>query len=276
MNAMNTRIAIPLVALILAAAPLLQAGVATSALRETAEWIARKSGRTLSKSAVEETAEALARATAKHGDEALPFLRSTGLDGIRILDRAGVDAPDILRLHARHGDEALWIVSKPEKLAIFIKHGDDAATALMKHPGLADDIIARFGPKGAKALNGLSTSGAQQLAIVNRNTGLFAGTDGDALMDVVVRRGDKAMDFIWRHKGVLAGGTALAVFLANPDPFIDGATKLVTVPAQKLVVDPVVKPIVERTNWTLVILFATALVLLPLIVAAARKASATK
>jgi hypothetical protein len=44
------------------------------------------------------------------------------------------------------------------------------------------------------------------------------------LLEVVGRRGDAAADFLWRNKGVLAGGAALTVFLANPEPSTAPAT----------------------------------------------------
>jgi hypothetical protein len=36
------------------------------------------------------------------------------------------------------------------------------------------------------------------------------------LLGVVAKYGDPAMDFIWRNKGILAGGATLTAFLANP------------------------------------------------------------
>ena len=45
------------------------------------------------------------------------------------------------------------------------------------------------------------------------------------------RYGDRAMDFVWRHKGTLAVGTVLASFLTDPAPFLDGSRDLAGVAA---------------------------------------------
>ena len=37
------------------------------------------------------------------------------------------------------------------------------------------------------------------------------------------------MDFLWRHKGALAVGAVLTVFLADPEPFLDGTRDLAEV-----------------------------------------------
>ena len=70
-------------------------------------------------------------------------------------------APEVIKLYAKRGDEALWVISEPKRLVIFIKHGDSAADALIKHPGIADVLIKRFGDDAATALNGLSRQGGR-------------------------------------------------------------------------------------------------------------------
>ena len=40
------------------------------------------------------------------------------------------------------------------------------------------------------------------------------------------------MEFLWKHKGVLAGGAALAAFVRDPEPFINGATTVTRVVAE--------------------------------------------
>ncbi|MFM8402757.1 MAG: hypothetical protein ACKOAH_33435, partial [Pirellula sp.] len=65
------------------------------------------------------------------------------------------------------------------------------------------------------------------------------------LLGVVGRYGDRAMDFIWRNKLTLAGGTALAAFVANPEPFLDGTRELVEKSVDSLASN-VGKPIAEQ------------------------------
>ncbi|NBD37297.1 MAG: hypothetical protein GVY10_01855 [Verrucomicrobia bacterium] len=249
------RIFMPLVLLCLATT--LAAGPAGTAIRETAEAILGKFGRGAAGQTAEEVAEKTARAVATHGEDALPFLRGAGHRGFAVLREAGEQAPEVLGLYARRGDEALWIVSEPRKLALFLQHGDTAADAMLRHPAIADSLIRQFGDEGAAALLQLSRQNAQRLKITVEE-GLFrAAPRGPELLGVIRRHGNSAMDFIWRHKGALALTGILATFLADPQPYISGA--------KELVVEPVVQPIAEGLNWTLLLLAVLLLVFLPTI-----------
>jgi hypothetical protein len=66
----------------------------------------------------------------------------------------------------------------------------------------------------------------RRLAIMAEGGELAALGRTPEVMGVIARIGDPAMEFIWRNKGALAVGTALTAFLANPQPFIDGTTRL--------------------------------------------------
>ena len=59
------------------------------------------------------------------------------------------------------------------------------------------------------------------------------------LLGVVTKNGDKAVNFLWQNKGTLAGGAALAAFLADPEPFLNGTRDIAAV-AGETVVKPVV------------------------------------
>jgi hypothetical protein len=57
------------------------------------------------------------------------------------------------------------------------------------------------------------------------------------LLTVIERHGDRALDFIWRHKGALEVATVLGTFLAVPEAYsgggrdvIGGATQEATPP----------------------------------------------
>jgi hypothetical protein len=63
---------------------------------------------------------------------------------------------------------------------------------------------------------------------------------GEALLGVVGKYGDRGMDFVYRHRKLLAGATVLTAFLANPQPYLDGTLDLA-----KLAAETVVKPLVE-------------------------------
>ena len=233
------------------------AGLPSAAVREASEGILKKFGKGGAGQTVDEIAAETSEAVAKHGDEALPLLRHSGHAGFNALQFAGPQADDVIKLYARRGDEAVWIISEPKKLAIFLRHGDSAADALLKHPGIADDLLERYGDDAIGALNSLSRPQAQRLSMMAGDGTLDGIGQRKELLDVVARHGDKAMDFVWRNKGALATTALLAKFLSDPDAYINGM--------ESLIVDPVVEPIVKKTNWTLVILASIGVFSLPLI-----------
>ena len=67
------------------------------------------------------------------------------------------------------------------------------------------------------------------------------GEQGDELLDVITRYGDKAMAFIWRNKGALTVTAVLGTFVADPEPYIDGTVKLAGAPLEAAA---------KNTQWT--------------------------
>ncbi len=244
------------------------AGIAGTAFRETAEFIMTKFGKGAAGRTVDEVTEATIKAISKHGEDALPLLRKTGHAGFTALQEAGEKAPDVIKLYARRGDEAIWIISERKKLAIFIKHGDSAADALLKHPGISDNLIGKYGSNAAGALNNISRQSAQRLSMIS-DDGLLATTkQNSGLLSVIRQYGDEAMDFIWINKGALATTAVLTTFLADPQAYISGA--------KELIIDPIAAPIVNSVNWTLIIGVALLIVSLPFIGKSISKACSAK
>jgi hypothetical protein len=194
-------------------------------IREVAEYLMKKSSGLAAKGAQAVTSQVTDVVT-KYGADALPFLRKAGPDGLQILDNAGANAPDVIKLVLKRGDEADYVISKPRNLAIFVKHGDNAIDALAKHPGLAEDLIERFGSSGATAMTKVSRANAQHLAILAKKDPVMAAGQADQLLKIVGKYGDNAAEFIWKNKVVLASTTVLAAFLADPEPYLNGAKDL--------------------------------------------------
>ena len=236
------------------------AGTLSTGAKEAAEFILQKFGKRVPTQTVDEVAAAVSGAAAKYGDEAMPFLKASGYAGFDALEQAGAKAPDVIKLYVKRGNEAVWIISKPEKLAIFIKHGDGAAEALIKHPGIADALIARHGDEAVGALNRISQQNAQRLGI-SADEGLLSATQqSPELLGVIRKYGDPAMNFIWNNKGALTVGTLLAGFLEDPEAYFSGMKSLVE-PVAKIVIEPIVK----RFNWALILAAILVVVFLPLI-----------
>ena len=245
------------VGILLACATSAFGGAASSAVREASEAIGSRFGRGAAGAAVEDASAVTARTAGRYGDEALPLLRATGPAGASALDQAGAKAPEVIRLFSRRGDDAVWIISEPKRLAIFVKHGDPAADALLKHRGIADSLITHHGADSIGAMNALSRGGAQRMAMASED-GVFRASGRSAeLIGVIQRHGDAAMDFIWRNKGSLAVASVLASFLRDPAVYINGV--------KDLIVNPIVAPIAQNTNWTLLIGGALGVFFLPFI-----------
>lgn len=54
------------------------------------------------------------------------------------------------------------------------------------------------------SLNAVGTREARQIAMLQKDGVIQVGKQGEELLDVIVKYGDKAMAFIWRNKGALA------------------------------------------------------------------------
>jgi hypothetical protein len=162
---------------------------------------------------------------------------------------AGEHAPEVVKLTAKYGEQAIWVVSKPRGLAVFVKYGEEAATAVMKHAGVAEGAVEQLGVPAARALNAVTGAEARRLGMMIEDGAIKTGEQSASLLDVVAKYGDKAMDFIWRNKGALSVTTGLTAFLHDPEPFIQG-TKDLAVDGVK----PVGIEIAQHTNWTPVLI----------------------
>lgn len=246
-----------LVAATFSALPAFAQGRAAAA-REVVEYLMRKFGKEAAEEGVETLTRKVETLILRHGDDAAKALRKVGPRVLRLVDDAGVHAPDAIRLMARYGDEAVWVVADKKRMAIFLKYGDDAAEAMMKHGAVIEPLLDSVGKPAAVALKPLSGQNARRLAMLSNDGDLARIGRTEELLEVIGRYGDKAADFVWRHKGSLAVGAVLTAFLADPEPFINGVKDLT-----KIVGESAVKPLAEvpqqvaaeaakRTNWTLI------------------------
>lgn len=229
------------------------------AAREAAEYITRKFAKEAAEEGVETIARRLERLAAKHGDDVLPLAKKGGPAVIRTLEQVGDDAPKLMKFSAKYGDEAIWVISRPRSTAIFLKHGEDAGVALMRHGDIVEPVVERWGSRGAKALAQMSDSQQARRLVMMHNSGQLAKIGRtEELLEVISKKAepgwaDKAMDFIWRHKGELAVTAALTAFLMNPEAFINGALDLTKIAAENTV-GKMSEHIARGTNWTLIFL----------------------
>ncbi len=221
--------------------------------RELVEFVSRRFG----KEVAEEGSEVLTRKVesllVKYGDEVAEAVRKVGPRSIQLLDDAGAEGvQQSVRLLAKHGDEAIWVVGNQSRRAIAAKLGDDAAEAMIKHGEIAEPVLEMAGQSAAAALRSVSTKSGRQIKMMMDEGDLVKIGRTSELMSVVGKYGDNAMSFVWKNKGALLVGTALAAFLADPEPFINGTKDLATV-AANVAIEPLAKEIGIRTNWTITI-----------------------
>lgn len=162
-----------------------------------------------------------------HRDDAIAAFRRVGPTTFRLVEEVGEHAPAPIKLTARGGDEAVWFVSRPHAPDLFVRHGDEAATALLKHRTVAESLLGRFDAPAVRALNALSIRNGRRLAMLSKDGLVDRAGRAAELLGVIGRYGDRALEFLWRHKAVLAGGATLAAFLADPEPYLDGSFRLV-------------------------------------------------
>lgn len=240
------------------------AGVKSKAAREAAEYLLERFGKEVGEESVETLAEKIGKYSAKYGDDTIDAIRKVGPRGFELLEDAGENAPEIVRLLSRYGDDAVLIASKPRTVAIFLKYGDEAAEAMIKHPGVAAPAIEKLGQPAASAIRAVSPQNARRIAMMADDGSIAAARKADELLHVIGKYGDKAADFIWKHKGALAVVTVAAAFLADPQPFIDGTRDIVEIGARPFdsAAKEVGKGIAKGTNWTLVIISVALLLFL--------------
>jgi hypothetical protein len=221
-----------------------RADVGYKVAQEAAEFVLKKFGKKALTEGTETLAERIAASAVRHGDDVIRAVRRVGPSALSLADEAGEQAPKILRLLSKHGDDAaVWVARRPAAMKLLSQYGDDAAEILIKHKGLAEPVLEKLGAPAVNALAAIGPRGGRRLAMMAEGGELAALGRTPELMQVITSHGDAAMDFIWRNKGALAVGTSLTAFLAQPKAFIDGTNQLVGT-----VGEAAVKPLVQETG----------------------------
>jgi hypothetical protein len=248
--------------LALTAAPA-QAGIGKAA-QEAAEFVLQRFGMKAVREGGEVFAGRIASAVSKHGDDVLAAVRKIGPKALTLADEAGENAPRLMRLLASHGDDAARVFARPQAMTLLSRYGDDVAEVLIRHNGIAEPLLASLGAPAVKAMGSLGPQAGRRLAMLSTGGELAAIGRTPELLGVVDQHGDKAMEFIWKHKAVLAGTAALTAFLVNPEPYLDGTNQLI-----ETVGETAVKPTVTAVGnvaqeaagfarWTLTIIVLVA------------------
>lgn len=221
--------------------------------REMAEYVMKKFGKEVADEGVETLTRKIEAVIVKYGDDGVAAVKNVGPRSFRLIEEAGENGVESVKLMAKYGDKAIWVVGKKNRLAIFVKHGDDAAEAMIKHGEIAEPLIGKFGDSAALALKSVSSQNARRISMLDDAGELATIGSTSELFAVVGKYGDAAMDFVWKNKGALAVAAALTAFLSDPEPFINGTRDLAQTVGTSLV-QPIAQEVGKRTNWTVVIL----------------------
>lgn len=227
-----------------------------AALREAAEYVLKKFGREGTDETVGTLTAKLTKLSAQHGEEAVAAVQKVGPRAFRLIDNGGENAPQVIGLMNRFGNDAVWVASRPKSMAIFVRHGDDAAGAMIRHREIAEPVIERFGEPAVRALNAIDGRNGRRLAMLADDGSLAAGGRADDLLSVIGRHGNRAMDFIWRNKGGILVAASLSAFVHDPEPFIDGTRDLATAAASPA--QAAAQEAARSVSWTLVLMTSLA------------------
>lgn len=226
--------------------PPAQAQVKARAAREAAELLFERFGAKVGRS-VPELAARIEGLAARYGDEAIVAMRKGGPSAFGLVEAAGADGAKAVRVLAVHGEQgASRVLSRPTAMKQFLQHGDEAANVLVRHPGVAEPLLEKGGAQAVKALGSIDPRNGRRLAMLMEGEMANAGRHPE-LLGVVAKHGDGAVNFLWQNKGTLAGGAALAAFLADPEPFLSGTRDIASV-AGETVVKPVVGGVFTLLN----------------------------
>ena len=219
-----------------------------AAIREGVEFMIRQFGKEAAEVGTPALTRKLESLAAKHGDDAVRAAAKAGPTSIKLIEEAGEHPPEEIKLFAKHGDEAIWVVSQPNRLAIFVKHGDDAASAMMKHKAVIEPMLTNIGKPAGTALNSVGTRCGRNLTNLHAD-GFFTqvAAKSDDLLAIISKYGDRAADFIWKNKGALVVAGALTAFVANPEPFLDDVADITKFTIEK-VAEVASVPVAETTK----------------------------
>ena len=210
--------------------------------RELAEFLTKGMSKAARESALDGFEKQCARALTRYGDDCAPFIKQLGREGLETLERAGANGATILKWHKQSPGKSLYVIRDPDRLTLALRHGDEAFEAMMRSPGAAEDLLRSYGAPAAAWLKSLKQRDALRLAALNQEGWLKRLFPDSADVGRFIKKyGSAGVRFIWNNKGKLSVGGALALFLNDPEAFINGSRKLM---------EPAWKEIWSQTSTT--------------------------
>jgi hypothetical protein len=130
------------------------------------------------------------------------------------------------------------------------RYSDEAAAAVIKHGDTVAPLINEFGDDAAQAVTQITDRNARRLTMLTEE--LATSPQGADLMQLVAKggQGDQIVDFLWKHRGKIAGTAILGTLLANTDAVLESGTAITT-SAIETTGESLVEPLAEEAAPTL-------------------------
>lgn len=171
------------------------------------------------------SARAVGRLFAREADESIEALARRSDDLARLARRIDEPAEVALRtrfarLVGREPEMARTFASlAPAERRLVVEMGETAQTLARRYPGQAESIIRKLGTEGMSAVRAYGDDVAEVIV-----------KEGPDSVNVLRKTGKNGWKFytetVLRHKKSLAAAGVLALFLADPDRFVDSAGKV--------------------------------------------------
>lgn len=208
------------------------------------------------------------RAISRFGDDGVQWIAKRPA-GLELAAKYGDDAAEVLVKHKeiaepiiREGGEAAVQVLKTanvQEARLMAQIAEGAATkGLMKNPKAVAEVVRAGGEPAVRALGKVGVQDARLMSQIAEDATTKSLMQNPKVLDVIAKYGDNAVNYIWRNKGKLAVAAGLTAFLANPQPFIEGARDLSIAAVNPL--SEGAREAARSVNWTLIVLVTVLIV----------------
>jgi hypothetical protein len=194
--------------------------------RQAAEFILQRFGKEAVAQGVESLTRQIHSLALRYGDDVFLAVRKVGPRSLKIIGEAGEHGAHAVRLMARHGDQAVWVIAKPNRMALFVRLGDEAAESMIKHGEIVEVLLATSGKNAALALKAIDTRNGRRLVMLIEDGLLTKTAQPEKFFDLVAKYGNRAVEFVWQNRKLLQTAAILSSFLANPLPYLEGSADL--------------------------------------------------
>jgi len=113
---------------------------------------------------------------------------------------------------------------------------------------ITEEAIDALGKSAVGALNASGTPEARYIAMLQKDGIIKAREQGDELLDLIIKYGDRVMAFIWWNKEALAVTAGLGTVIANPEAYIDGGKELFVEGVSRSATE-MGNNVARNTNW---------------------------